>query len=214
MEEKKENSAKNVQRSGLTTAGFVLGILGFVTCGLTSLIGLILSIIGLSDSKKKGQADGLAIAGIVLSAIPMAIGVILLIAGVGASSNEINTIKDESTTKTEEKNNATEKTYMTVNIDDLETERDNNPAAAKDKYKGKNVEVTGNLGVIDSDLKYISLKSKNDSWKSIHCSIKNSATKDVVKTLEKDQTITIKGKITDVGELLGYRLDIDEIIPQ
>ena len=42
--------------------------------------------------------------------------------------------------------------------------------------------------------------------------LKDQAQKDIVKTLTKDQEITIRGKITDVGEVLGYYLDITEII--
>ena len=40
----------------------------------------------------------------------------------------------------------------------------------------------------------------------------NSANKkEIIKTLTRDQEITVKGKITDVGEVLGYYLDITEI---
>lgn len=106
--------------------------------------------------------------------------------------------------------------YENVDIDTLEDALENNAAAAKDSYKGKYLAITGRLGTIDSDLKYISLLSTTDNWDilGVHCTIKNSKTKDVVKTLTKDQTIVVKGKITDVGEVLGYYLDIDEIIPQ
>lgn len=106
--------------------------------------------------------------------------------------------------------------YTKVDIDVLEDVLENNAATAKDTYKGKYLEITGRLGTIDSDLKYISLLSTTDDWDMIgvHCSIKNSATKDVVKSLSNDQTIIVKGKITDVGEVMGYYLDIDEIISQ
>ena len=61
---------------------------------------------------------------------------------------------------------------------------------------------------------HINLLSTTDEWDlvGVHCKIKNASTKDVVKTLKKNQTIAVKGKITDVGEVLGYYLDIDEII--
>ena len=59
----------------------------------------------------------------------------------------------------------------------------------------------------------ISLVSSTDEWDliGIHCTIKNKEQKEIVKTLTKDQEITVKGKITDVGEVLGYYLDITEI---
>lgn len=106
--------------------------------------------------------------------------------------------------------------YQTVLIDDLEDALDVNAAAAKDTYNGKYLEITGRLGTIDSDLKYISLLSLTNEWDfvGIHCSIKNTDTKEIVKSLKKNQTIVVRGKITDVGEVLGYYLDIYEIIPQ
>lgn len=135
--------------------------------------------------------------------------VILSVASGGSGESNNETSKNNA-----KKDKITE--YTKVDIDELEDALKNNAAAAKDTYIGKYLEITGRLGTIDSDLKYISLLSTTDDWDMIgvHCSIKNSATKDVVKTLSKNQTIIVKGKITDVGEVLGYYLDIDEIIPQ
>lgn len=104
--------------------------------------------------------------------------------------------------------------YTPVDIDVLEDALDNNAAAAKETYNGKYFEITGRLGNIDSDLKYISILSTTDSWDiiGVHCTIKNDETREKVKTLSKDQTIIVKGKITNVGEVMGYYLDVDEII--
>jgi prepilin-type processing-associated H-X9-DG protein len=58
--------------SGLAVTSLVLGVLGIFSCGATALVGLILGIIGLNKIKKsQGQlsGSGLAIAGIVVSAI-------------------------------------------------------------------------------------------------------------------------------------------------
>ncbi len=57
--------------SGLAITSLVLGCLGLLTCGLTSLVGLILGIIALVRiSKSKGQlgGQGLALAGTIVSA--------------------------------------------------------------------------------------------------------------------------------------------------
>lgn len=106
--------------------------------------------------------------------------------------------------------------YIKVDVDILNDALENNAAAAKDTYNKKYVEVTGKLSVIDSDLAYISIVSTTDQWDfmGVHCNIKNTETKNIVKTLSKDQVITIKGKITDVGEVLGYYLDIIEIVTE
>lgn len=103
--------------------------------------------------------------------------------------------------------------YIKVSKDDLDEALENNAALARETYINKYVEVTGKLGTIDSELKYLSLKSQTKEWdlKSIHCTIKNKEQKEIVKTLTRDQEITVKGKITDVGEVLGYYLNITEI---
>ena len=137
--------------------------------------------------------------------------VVIVVVAISSSSNDTNTTNPTSSSTSTESNETIE--YTVVDIDELEDALTNNAAAAKDKYKGKYVEIKGRLGTIDADLKYISLLSITDEWdfSGIHCSIKNNEQKEVVKTLSKDQTITIKGKITDVGEVLGYYLDIIEI---
>ncbi|HTA28878.1 MAG TPA: DUF4190 domain-containing protein [Candidatus Cybelea sp.] len=58
--------------SALAVTSLVLGVLGFFTCGLTALFGLVLGIVGLSKIKKSnGQlsGSGLAISGICVSAV-------------------------------------------------------------------------------------------------------------------------------------------------
>ena len=62
--------------SGLAIASLILAIFGFLTCGFTAIIGLILGIVGLCAIKKNAQqlkGQGLAIAGIVVSAISIVV---------------------------------------------------------------------------------------------------------------------------------------------
>lgn len=135
---------------------------------------------------------------------------IAIISGGGDSEENSNGGSNNNSSQQQEKIE-----YLKVTKDQLDEDLENNAAAAKDKYNNKYVEVTGILGTIDSDLSYISLMSLTDEWDfiGIHCDIENDEQKDIVKTLKKDQKITIRGKITDVGETLGYYLDIIEIIP-
>ncbi|WP_407318422.1 DUF4190 domain-containing protein [Isoptericola halotolerans] len=56
------------------TMGIVGLVLGFL--GPLSLVGLILSIVGLRKSKKVGQSNGVAVAGIIVSSL-MLVGVII-----------------------------------------------------------------------------------------------------------------------------------------
>ena len=68
--------------NGLCTAGFVVSLLSLFCCGITAIIGLILSICGAVSAGKKGQkGKGLAIAGIIISAILMVGGGIFFLMG-------------------------------------------------------------------------------------------------------------------------------------
>lgn len=67
----------SAKTSGLAITSLVLGICGIFTCGLTAIIGLILGIVGLCAISKRAEqlkGKGLAIAGIITSAI----GIVLI----------------------------------------------------------------------------------------------------------------------------------------
>jgi len=67
-----------VKTSGLAIASLVLGILGIASCGLTSLIGLILGIVALvnvRNSKGALVGEGIAIAGTTISALFLVFGI-------------------------------------------------------------------------------------------------------------------------------------------
>src|SRR6516164_5461343 len=64
--------AAPARTSGMAVTSLVLGILGLFTCGLTALFGLIFGIISLIKIKNnKGmlKGDGIALAGIIVSAL-------------------------------------------------------------------------------------------------------------------------------------------------
>ena len=180
--------------------------------------GLILSIIGLATAKNyKNNRKGFAIAGLIISSILLLISIGMYSSGNIGSINTISDNANNSSNNSVIKKPETKKIeYTKIDIDTMENDLENNAAAAKDTYNGKYLEITGRLGTIDSDLKYISLVSTTDEWDiiGIHCTLRNQNVKDIVKTLTKDQTIVVKGRITDVGEVLGYYLDVDEIIAQ
>lgn len=53
--------------NGLAVAALILGILGFGTCGVTSVLAIILGHISLSQIKRTGeQGHGMALAGVIL----------------------------------------------------------------------------------------------------------------------------------------------------
>lgn len=98
--------------------------------------------------------------------------------------------------------------YFRIRMSDL----DSNAMGASDKYKGKYLEITGKLSNIDAAGKYIDLMADGDfEIIGVQCYIKNDDQKAKVSSLTKGDTVTLKGKCTDVGEVLGYSLDIEEI---
>ncbi|GAA3759259.1 hypothetical protein GCM10022240_09840 [Microbacterium kribbense] len=61
--------------------GKVLGIVAFVLAFFVQLVGLILGIVALVQSKKAGQKNGFAVWAIILSAVFMVLGIIAAIIG-------------------------------------------------------------------------------------------------------------------------------------
>ncbi|MBQ9437742.1 MAG: NINE protein [Lachnospiraceae bacterium] len=103
--------------------------------------------------------------------------------------------------------------YEGTTVEILMSDLEFNSMAAADEYKGNYYAVTGKLSVIDAQGKYIVLTNPYDEWayQGVNCYIKTDDVRNKVKTLSTDSIITVRGKITSVGEILGYSLDIDSI---
>lgn len=95
----------------------------------------------------------------------------------------------------------------------MNADLESNAASAKDKYEEQYIEITGKLSVIDSDGKYISLTDPDDEWDlvGIMCYIESDEQLDEVKELSTGDDVTVGGKVTNVGEIVGYSIDIDYI---
>ncbi|WP_098458222.1 DUF4190 domain-containing protein [Flavimobilis soli] len=75
--------------NGLAVAGFVLGLLGFLgsfvpvlNIGgiIMGLVGVVLAIVGLTKAKNTGTGKGLALAGVILGALAVVIGIVINVA--------------------------------------------------------------------------------------------------------------------------------------
>ena len=142
---------------------------------------------------------------------------------IGKKGSESESSKDKSSSKTEtiasEKAGETEAPtkaqieYTAYTTDEMIDDLEANAMNATDKYKGKYIQVTGKLSNIDAQGSYISLaKEANDfTIVNVQCFIKTDEQKEAIKTMNKGDSITLKGKCTDVGEILGYTLNIDSI---
>ena len=157
-------------------------------------------------SKKKGEK---------LKWVVLAVVAIGVIGAVGGNSDSGTTSTSSTSTKAEsvkEVDAPTPIEYTSVSVNDMMSQLDDNALGASDKYKGQYLEITGRLGNIDSSGKYISLYSDDEyAIIGVQCQIKNDEQRSKVASMAKGDTVTLKGKCTTVGEVLGYSVDIEEI---
>lgn len=103
--------------------------------------------------------------------------------------------------------------YTSVTATELSDALSNNAMKAQNDYKDQYLEITGTLGNIDSNGKYIDIDSDKDfDFTIIQCYLKTDEQKEIIMEMSKGDSITIKGYCKDVGEVLGYSIDIDEVI--
>lgn len=146
----------------------------------------------------------------------IAIIVIIVLAAIGGSgsSDSSGSTSSTATSKTAVSTSSSEAAieYTAYTVTELSEDLNSNALKAADKYKGQYVELTGRLSVIDSNGKYISIVDSTDEWAitGVQCYIKNDEQKQVVMDMSIGDEIIVKGKITDVGEVLGYFLDMTE----
>ena len=138
--------------------------------------------------------------------------VVLIVLSIIGSLGETDTgTPTDTPAKVEEKEPEIE--YAKYTVDELIKDLNKNAASAKDKYDGQYVELTGRLSYVDSDGRYFGIKPlESGLWlESVTCYIKDKEQKENIKGHEVEEKITVKGKITDVGEILGYDLHLDSI---
>lgn len=147
--------------------------------------------------------------------VVLAVVAIGVIGAVGGNSDSGTTSTSSTSTKTESAKEADTPApieYTSVSVNDMMSQLDDNALGASDKYKGQHLEITGRLGTIDSSGKYISLYSDDEyAIIGVQCQIKNDEQRSKVASMAKGDTVTLKGKCTTVGEVLGYSVDIEEI---
>ncbi len=105
------------------------------------------------------------------------------------------------------------KEYSAHSAKDLQDDLKNNALKAAEKYKDQYVEVSGVLSNIDSSGQYFNISSSKDDYSFIliTCYLTNDEQKNVLKELNTGAAVKVKGKVKDVGEVLGYSIDVDEV---
>lgn len=139
--------------------------------------------------------------------IVLAVVVIAIIASIAASGSGDSSNSSDAGKKTENI------TYTSYDLADMFDELDSNAMVAEETYTDAYVEISGKISNIDSDGSYISIEPDDGDFYFIgmQCYLSNDEQRDVVKTKSTGEMVTIKGQITEVGEIMGYSLDIDSI---
>ncbi len=141
----------------------------------------------------------------------------IIIGAISSQGDKGSSTASSTTEKQETKPDAKKeepKSYEQVEASTLIKILEGNALKAKNTYKDKYVEITGYLGTVDASGNYISIDPEEDAMiiTGIQAYTTNDEQKKVIAELSKNKKITIKGKIKDVGELIGYSVDIDEIV--
>ena len=141
--------------------------------------------------------------------------VVLVVLGAISNKKEGTTKTGDNQTQSSATKEETKKevVYEKITAKKLLDDLKNNALKAEQTHNKKEYEITGKISVIDAQGKYISIEPVGDDFvlTGIQAYIKNDEQKQVVSELSKGDKITVKGKIKDVGEVMGYTVDIDEI---
>lgn len=151
--------------------------------------------------------------GCLIAVIAVVVIIVIAIAG-SAMSGEEKTNTGASTDGANSTSAAQQEiTYTAYSVSELMNDLNTNAMNASDKYKGQYVELTGRLSTIDSDGNYISLLPEDDQFAiiGVSCYFQSDEQRAAVKDATVGDTLVVKGKITDVGEVMGYSLNMDEV---
>jgi len=132
----------------------------------------------------------------------------------GENSDTSSVVSNESAPESKEVVPTENITYTAYNVSQLLNDLSANALKAEETYNKQYVKLTGELSNVDSDGKYISLTAEDGSFHiiSVQCYIKNEEQKSKVLNMNVGDTVVLEGKIKNIGEILGYQLDIDEIL--
>lgn len=127
--------------------------------------------------------------------------------------NDAQAVQNESQSDTEPEEIQETIEYISVTATELSDALSNNAMKAQNDYEEQYLEITGKLGNIDSNGKYIAIDSDNDfDLTNIQCYIKTDEQKQIIMEMSRGDSIVIKGYCKDIGEIIGYQIDIEEVI--
>lgn len=105
--------------------------------------------------------------------------------------------------------------YIEYDIEELFDDLENNAMNAQKRFEGKHVKISGYIENIDASGKYFSIQETNDytgSFYRITIYLNGDTQRTALSKYKVGDKIKVKGKITSVGEVLGYGMDLTEIM--
>lgn len=104
--------------------------------------------------------------------------------------------------------------YTSYSIESLFDELDENAINAEE-HTDEYIEVVGFIDTMDSDGSYITIGADPNNYEylfeNITCDITDDEQLEVIKGMKAGQKVCVKGKVSDVGELMGYTIDMYSI---
>lgn len=100
--------------------------------------------------------------------------------------------------------------YTSVSVGQLVDDLDANAMNAKETYKGGYFRITGVVSNIDASGNYINLDPEDVQFNftNVMCYLNDDTTRESVRHISRGDTVTLCGQVTDVGEVLGYSVDV------
>ena len=142
----------------------------------------------------------------------IALVIVIVIAAIASSGGDETAPVSNGGENTQTQTETQSIEYVAYNVSDMMEDLENNAMNAENKYNNQYVEITGRLSNIDSDGSYIDLMPTDNEFAfiGVQCYIKTDEQKQKIATLSKGDIITLRGKITGDGEIMGYSLNITE----
>lgn len=104
--------------------------------------------------------------------------------------------------------------YTSYSIESLFDELDENAINAEE-HTDEYIEVVGFIDSMDSDGSYIGIGADPDNYEylfeHITCDITDDEQLEAIKGMKVGQKVRVKGKVSEVGELMGYTIDMYSI---
>lgn len=104
--------------------------------------------------------------------------------------------------------------YTPVTVGKLYGELNENAMRAENNWNDKYVVIAGYISNIDNDGAYFGITDTDEAWdfEQVHCDMKkNEQAKSLIMSQNIGDGVLVYGKITSIGEVIGYSVDVDKV---